>query len=105
MKSFKEYLSSDMAVFINENEFGEIHSIDGKSVNIIIDDDKLAERQSGAFDGISLGTILYYVKTDVFEKPPIVGASQKFDGKFMIITSVISTDGMYEIMLSQNRGE
>ena len=105
MKTFKEYLSSDMAVFINENEFGETHRIDGKNISIIIDDDKLVERQNGAFDGIGIGTILYFAKVDDFEKPPIIGASQKFDGKFMIITSVISADGMYEIMLSQNRGE
>ncbi|RII32847.1 hypothetical protein D2A34_21875 [Clostridium chromiireducens] len=105
MSTFKEILKQDNSTLFNEDEFSSEHRIDGRSLSIIIDNDKLEQMKNKNFDGISTEEILYYVKADDFGELPTVDAPQKFDGRFMSVKSAIETDGMYEIILYQNRGE
>lgn len=45
MKTFKDVLRSDIkSVFLNFEEFGEEHEINGETVLIIIDENELTER-------------------------------------------------------------
>jgi len=103
--NLKEQLKKDFNIFINPDEFADIHRIDGKNLNIVVDDDKLIERKNKNFDGVSIEKILYYVKADDFGELPSIDTPQKFDGRYMFVTSAIEINGMYEIILSQNRGE
>lgn len=105
MKSFKEFINNDKSTFFNLNEFAEEHTIDKRKLNIIIDNDTLEERTNKEFDGASIGEVLYYVDALVFGELPNVGTLQKFDRSYMIVISSKEKDGMYEIILSQNRGE
>ena len=46
VKSFKDVLKSDIKqVFLNFEEFGEIHKINGQEVLLIIDENELTERE------------------------------------------------------------
>lgn len=103
--SLKEQLKKDFNIFINPDEFADTHRIDGKTLNIVVDDDKLEERKNKNFDGTSVEEVLYYVKADDLGELPSIGSSQKFDGRYMLVTSARNANGMYEIILSQNRGE
>lgn len=103
---FKNIISSDLSVFFNTGEFAESHKINNISRIILIDNDKLEELSSSKFQGISAGEILYYIPVSSYEtRIPRLGDTQIFDTKQMYITYVIENDGVYEIALSQNRGE
>lgn len=102
----KDYLASDMAVFFNAGEFAETHMIDKVEKSIVIDNDKIKEVSKATNQGISLGEILYSISVVGYgTKIPHVGDSQLFDTKLMYITYVNEDMGLYEIILSQNRGE
>lgn len=103
--SLKDQLLSDLdAVFFNLDEFAEIHNIDNRQISIIVDNDKLQERSKKEYDGISTGEILYYVKASEFGKRPEPGTPQIFDGRQMYIFDSREDMGVYEIILTQNRG-
>ena len=38
---FKDILSADRAIFMNPEEFGEVHNVGGRSMTILIDDNEM----------------------------------------------------------------
>lgn len=102
--SLKDQIQSDLVVFINTDEFAEPHVINGQILNVIVDNDRLKERSKEEYEGISVGEILYYVKTEDIGERPEEGTPQIFDGRQMYVFDCRDGDGMYEIILQQNRG-
>lgn len=105
MSSFKDILKQDALIFFNCDEFAETHTIDGRSLVVVIDNDKLMERTQKDFYGMSIGEILYYVKADDFGDLPEQGTPQNFDDMNMYVFNAREDNGIYEIILHQNRGE
>lgn len=100
---FKDIVNADMSIFINPDEFGETHKINGRNVEIVIDEDRLSWRHSKDYEGNIVGDLLYFVKISDFpwEKPKI-GDVQTVDGKPYTVFDVKKPDGMYEIILQRN---
>ncbi|MTI49700.1 MAG: hypothetical protein FH761_17860 [Firmicutes bacterium] len=97
---FKDTLQNDIVIFFND--FAEPHNIDGVTIDCIVDNDKLTERSKKEFDGLSLGDMLIYVKSEdlnksIKEDMPIV-----FDNRPMQVFSSREDMGIYEIVLNQN---
>jgi hypothetical protein len=105
MSSFKNHLKSDLGVFLNSDEFAEPHVINNRTLNIVVDNDRLIERSKKEFDGISVGELLYYVSADIYGPMPSQGEIQLFDRKVMQVFDVRSDNGLYEIILHRNTGE
>ena len=102
----KDYFVSDMATFFNAGEFATMHLIDKVEKSIVIDNDKIKEVSKNTNQGIALGEILYSISVaDYGIKVPHIGESQIFDTNLKYITYVNEDMGLYEIILSQNRGE
>lgn len=95
---------SDLDVFMNRDEFGEIHRINGRDMTVMVDNDRLMERSKNEYDGISVGELMYFVRKEELGKRPEEGASQIFDGRQMYVFSCREDNGLYEVILSQNRG-
>lgn len=105
MAKFKDYLNSDLnGLFFNADEFAEVHTIGTRQLNIVVDNDRLMYRSKKEFDGITVGEILYFVNAAEYGQKPKEGESQFFDGRNMQVFDVREDDGMYEIILHQNRG-
>ena len=101
-----DYFKSDLqGIFLNSGEFAETHKINGKSMVVVVDDDRLMKRNQKEFLGESLSGILYFVNTDEFGELPEQGTPQTFDGRMMFVFDAKENNGMYEIVLHQNRGE
>ena len=105
MSAFKEQLKQDMAVFLNLDELAETHKIQGIPVTVVIDNDELMQRSDKV--GISLGEILIFIQDDEWRKVqgshPTQGQDLSFDGKHFIVQEWNIDDGLYEIVLGQNR--
>lgn len=104
MSTFKDYLQQDMGTFFNPDEFGKTHKINGRDLTVVLDNERLVERTNKEFDGISVGELLYFVRASEYGEIPSINEAQKFGTRLMYVTDVKESDGVYEIILSQNMG-
>lgn len=105
--TFKDIIKQDIKnVFMNDKEFGELHTIDGKEMNVIIDSNEMLEREKRYKthdDGLYTKQILIYVSKEEFGQLPAIGRLLKLDKKAYIITDAINEAGIYSIMLEANK--
>lgn len=105
--SFKELLRQDVkTVFLNPAEFGEEHTVNGKQMQIIIDDNELTEREKrikSNMDGIYKKQTLIYVSALDYGPLPGIGKPVKIDGVTFIVTDSINEGGVYSLHLEANK--
>lgn len=102
--AFKDYLRSDLDTFFNNDEVASRHRINGRLLDVIIDSDQLMERSKKEYDGISVGEILYRVPAEIYGERPEQGTIQIFDNRQYMVFDCREDEGVYEIILQQNRG-
>lgn len=106
-RTFKELLREDAKrVFLNPDEFGESHTVNGKVMNIIIDDNELTEREKrmkSNMDGIYKKQTLIFVCAGDFGPLPGVGKVLTLDGNTFTVTDSMNEGGVYSIHLEANR--
>lgn len=103
MKTFKEQVSADLEVFINLDHFGEIHTIEGQKVKVVLDDDKLVERQGGAELGVAEADLLLFAHAADLPSKKAPGSALNIDGREYIVTDWREDMGMATVALRQNR--
>ncbi|QGQ97063.1 hypothetical protein EHS13_20310 [Paenibacillus psychroresistens] len=104
--NFKDHVAQDIAnVFFNTDEFSDLVTIDGQECTVQIDSDRLIKRSEKEYNGITAGIILYFIPVLDYPNKPKVGNTQIFNNKLHFIDSVLESDGVYEIVINQNRGE
>jgi hypothetical protein len=102
---FKEQLFKDIGnVFMNPSEFGENHTVDGKIMNVIVDNAEIIERSkkqadSGRVQGIFERQLLFYVSRADIGKLPAVGRMMDFDGKKYRVEDAVDEGAVYSITL------
>ena len=109
--TFKEQIAKDTRkVFMNIDEFGEIHNVNGKDITVLVDNNELVDREkryqyrhSLYADGVYLKEVLIYVHAEDFGPLPAVGRSISFDNKIYIISDAINEDGIYSLTLEANK--
>ena len=112
--TFKDTIKHDIrTAFLNFDEFGEIHKLNGKDKLVIIDENELTEREkkikiSGGMKDIDgrlhLKQLLFYIEAEDFGKtPPVPGSMLTFDGRKYVITDAENEDGIYSISLEALR--
>jgi len=103
---FKEQLQEDMnTVFFNPEEFAEQHLINGDNVNIVVDNDTLAEfftRKQVHVEQIFTDSIMFYVRKCDLGFEPVPGQYINYDGCGYLITDVKTDDDSYTIVLGAN---
>ncbi len=101
--TFKEALQRDIkSVFLNFDEFGEYHKINGESVLIIIDENELTEREKRVRNnekGLYMRQLLFYVSAEDFGQLPSPDKVLTLDDKKYRITDAQDEGGIYSISL------
>ncbi|WP_254664111.1 hypothetical protein [Paenibacillus sp. HGF5] len=91
-------------VFLNPEEFGTRHIVNGREMIIVIDEDQLQHRKSSASnptDGVYHASLLFYaLKTD-FEKRPVTDSSIRIDDRNFRVADVQEDEVMYTITLKR----
>lgn len=107
MSLFKDQLAQDIDnVFLNNEEFSDVHIVDGKEMKVIIDTNELIERQSSATagDGIYADHILIYVSVADYGTKPKQGKLLILDNKKTYrIVKCIDEGGIYSLELEANK--
>lgn len=107
MSAFKDVIQEDVkAVFMNVDEFSDMHNVNGTMMAIQIDSNEQIEREKRInqhMDGIYKNQKLIYVSAADYGPLPKQGSVVSLDGKIMKVADAISEDGVYSITLEANR--
>lgn len=104
---FKEIIQADVNnVFLNNDEFSDMHMVNGNEMPVIIDEMELNEREKKLMvrDGTYKKQKLVYVSVKDYGNPPKINRPFDLDGRSYLVKEVTEEDGMYSITLESNTG-
>lgn len=102
--SFKELIRKDLdAVFLNLDEFAELHRVEGKQIPVVVDNDQLIKLKQGQILGLVEADMLLMGKETDFPDDLEPGRLLNVDGRELIVTNTGKDMGLVEVALSQNR--
>lgn len=98
--TFKEELKADIDnVFLNLDDFGEEHTIEGKTLICMFDDEELKERQGTNDLAVSESSIILFAREQDLPKRRVAGDNIVIDGKVYVIDDWKINLGMIEAAL------
>lgn len=104
---FKNIVREDVHnVFLNIEEFSEIHTINGKSMPVQVDSNEQIEREKRSaknIEGIFTNQRLIYVAASDFGTMPKQGSLLTMDNRMFRVADAVDEDGIYSITLETNR--
>ncbi len=107
MSAFKSQIAADVfSVFLNLEEFGETHTVNGKEMTIIFDDIENVEREKkmkSHMDGLYVRQYFMYCSVDDFGPLPMQGSLVTIDGKRYTVVDATEEMGIHGITLEANR--
>lgn len=106
--SFKEQVRQDNeAVFMNLEEFSDIHVVNGREMTVQIDNNEMIEREKpyrdSHGDGVYRRKLLIYVKAEEFGRLPAIGRVLALDGESYTVSDAVNEGGIYSLSLEANR--
>ena len=100
--TLKDEITNDIDnVFLDFEDFAELHLVEGKEILCILDDEALKTRQGSAEIGIDESTLLLFAKVEDLPKRK-KGGLLNVDHKLYMIDDWKVNFGMAEIALHQN---
>lgn len=104
---FKEQIRADLDVFLNSREFADRHTIDGREMTVLVDENELLERDKSRLgthtDGLYKARRLIYVSRAEFGPRPALGRQLNFDGRIFRVEDCTEEAGMLAIELGVSR--
>lgn len=98
--TFKEELKADIDnIFLNLEDFGEEHIIEGKSLICMFDEDELKERQGTNDLAVSDSSLILFAREQDLAKRRVAGDSLVIDGKVYVVDDWKVNLGMIEAAL------
>ena len=102
--SFKEQIMKDLDdVFLNLDDFAELHRIEGNEIAVVVDDDQLNKLKQGHILGLVEADMLLMGKAADFPANLEPGRLLNVDGRELIISASGKDMGLAEVALRQNR--
>lgn len=102
--SLKEQIERDIyGVFLNLDEFGELHRVEGREVPVVVDKDQLNKLKKGQIIGIIEADMLLMGKESDFPQDMDPGRTLNVDGRELIVANSGKDMGLIEVALRQNR--
>lgn len=105
--TFKDCIKSDVhGIFLNTDEFSDIHTINGKEMPVQVDTNEQIEREKRMnqnVDGVFTNQKLIYVSADDFGDIPKQGHIMNFDGRIYRVIDAVDEYGVYSITIEENR--
>lgn len=106
--TFQEQFKADLDnIFfsLDNQEFATLHNINGKDYKVIINNDKILERNlKDDIENIFLGDLLFYINKDELGFIPRIDGNIQFDDTIYQVANVNDNFGILEIVLKSNIG-
>ena len=108
MSTFQGQIAEDLGVFLNTDEFAEMHAINGTEMACTIDSDDLQKNSAVKIYSTDSSSgykshMLIFVRASTYGARPAIGSILTFDGMKKRITDVKEMNGVYTIEVEANR--
>lgn len=105
--SFKDQIKQDLSdIFLNLDEFADLHRIEGKEVPVVIDSDimaKLSKIGDNRIHGMDEADMIIMGKASDLPENLDPGRLLNLDGREVIVVTTTSEMGLIQIAVRQNR--
>lgn len=105
--SFKDQVKQDLSdIFLNLDEFADLHRIEGKEVPVVIDSDimaKLSKIGDNRIHGMDEADMVIMGKASDLPENLDPGRLLNLDGREVIVVTTTSEMGLVQIAVRQNR--
>lgn len=105
--SFKDQIKQDLSdIFLNLDEFADLHRIEEKEVPVVIDSDimaKLSKIGDNRIHGMDEADMVIMGKASDLPKNLDPGRLLNLDGREVIVVTTTSEMGLVQIAVRQNR--
>lgn len=105
--SFKDQIKQDLSdIFLNLDEFADLHRIEGREVPVVIDSDimaKLSKIGDNRIHGMDEADMVIMGKASDLPKNLDPGRLLNLDGREVIVVTTTSEMGLVQIAVRQNR--
>lgn len=103
--SLKDALEIDISnVFFNSDEFGETANINGKEMNVIIDNHELLRQKLSKGEKLTKAELLFHVAQKTFGNVPKPNVHLDFNNKRYLILDIANNTGVLTITLERYSG-
>ena len=101
---FKEQIQKDLdGVFLNLDEFAELHRVEGAQIAVVVDNDQLNKLKKGQILGLIEADMLLMGRASDFPADLEPGRLLNVDGRELIVANSGKDMGLVEVALRQNR--
>ena len=105
--SFKDQIKQDLSdIFLNLDEFADLHRIEGKEVPVVIDSDimaKLSKIGDNRIHGMDEADMVIMGQASDLPENLDPGRLLNLDGREVIVVTTTSEMGLVQIAVRQNR--
>lgn len=102
--NFKDQLQQDLDdVFLNVDDFAEIHRVEGREISVVVDNDQLNKLKQGQILGLVEADMLLMGRESDFPANLEPGRLLNVDGRELIVANSGKDLGLVEVALRQNR--
>lgn len=105
--SFKDQIKQDLSdIFLNLDEFADLHRIEGKEVPVVIDSDimaKMSKIGDNRIHGMDEADMVIMGKASDLPENLDPGRLLNLDGREVIVVTTTSEMGLVQIAVRQNR--
>ncbi len=102
--AFKDEILNDRAVFFETDEFAEQHTVEGRLIDCVLDEDD-SKIGGGKILGVSEKQIRLFANVEDLPARRQSGAALEIDGRIYIIDGWAEDKGIAEITLKQEVSE
>lgn len=103
-KTLKDLIASDIdLVFMQLDDFGEIHRVEGEEITIVIDNDTLAAMKNGSILDVAESDMLIFAKTEDLPGKKAPGSAINIDGRECTVDLWTENLGITQITLHHSR--
>ena len=101
--SFKDMVARDLrSTFLNLEEYGEPHRVEGKEITIVVDEDALKELSGGQKLGIAESSLLFCAAVEDLPPRRPAGEGLNVDGREYTVLDWSEDVGLATVALGQN---
>lgn len=99
---FKDMVAADrLTVFLDLDVFGELLSVEGKEIPVVLDTDKLKEKQGGQDLAVAESSTLFYARVEDLPERRLPGSTLNVNGRICTIDEWTEAMGMATIALRE----
>lgn len=93
-------MAADRGIFLNLDEFGDEHAIEGQTITAVLDEEIFDESKKGEDIGLAAFDLVLFARVEDLPEQRPSGESLNVDGKECTIVSWRTDAGMATIYLS-----